>query len=109
MSAYESKAWLQYYPEWTPHSLDYGNTTLLDLFDNNLKVNGDKSATYFFGRSQNYSELDRQVRAAAAGLKAFGVRPGDRVAIVAPNSPQYIAAFYAILKLGAQVVLHNPL
>ncbi|MDK8474424.1 MULTISPECIES: long-chain-fatty-acid--CoA ligase [Corynebacterium] len=109
MSAYESKAWLQYYPEWTPHSLDYGNTTLLDLYDNNLKVNGDKSATYFFGRSQNYSELDRQVRAAAAGLKAFGVRPGDRVAIVAPNSPQYIAAFYAILKLGAQVVLHNPL
>lgn len=109
MSAYESKAWLQYYPEWTPHSLDYGTTTLLDLYDNNLEVNGDKSATYFFGRTQNYSELDRQVRAAAAGLKAFGVRPGDRVAIVAPNSPQYIAAFYAILKLGAQVVLHNPL
>ena len=51
MSAYESKAWLQYYPEWTPHSLDYGNTTLLDLFDNNLKVNGEKAATYFFGRS----------------------------------------------------------
>ena len=109
MSAYESQAWLQYYPEWTPHTLDYGDTTLLDIYDNNLEVNADKPATYFFGRTQTYAELDRQVRAAAAGLKAFGVRPGDRVAIVAPNSPQYIAAFYAILKLGAQVVLHNPL
>ena len=109
MSAYESQAWLQYYPEWTPHHLEYGDTTLLDIYDNNLEVNGDKPATYFFGRTQTYAELDRQVRAAAAGLKAFGVRPGDRVAIVAPNSPQYIAAFYAILKLGAQVVLHNPL
>ena len=89
MSAYESQAWLQYYPEWTPHTLDYGDTTLLDIYDNNLKINADRPATYFFGRTQSYAELDRQVRAAAAGLKAFGVRPGDRVAIVAPNSPQW--------------------
>ncbi len=109
MSAYESKAWLQFYPEWTPHSLEYGETTLLDIYDNNLAINADKSATYFFGRTQTFAELDRQVRRAAAGLKAFGVRPGDRVAIVAPNCPQHIAAFYAVLKLGATVVLHNPL
>ncbi|OFN41341.1 long-chain fatty acid--CoA ligase [Corynebacterium sp. HMSC072G08] len=109
MSAYESKAWLQYYPEWTPHTLDYGDTTLLDIYDNNLAINADKPATYFFGKTQTYTELDRQVRRAAAGLRAFGVREGDRVAIVAPNAPQTVAAFYAVLKLGATVVLHNPL
>ncbi|WP_293769741.1 long-chain-fatty-acid--CoA ligase [uncultured Corynebacterium sp.] len=109
MSAFESKAWLQYYPEWTPRSLDYGDTTLLDIYDNNLAINADKSATYFFGKTQSFAELDRQVRRAAAGLRAFGVRPGDRVAIVAPNCPQYVAAFYAVLKLGAIAVLHNPL
>ena len=109
MSAVDSKAWLQFYPEWTPHSLDYGDTTLLDVYDNNLAINPDKPATYFFGRTQTFSDLDRQVRRAAAGLRAFGVRPGDRVAIVAPNCPQYVAAFYAILKLGAVAVLHNPL
>ncbi|APT86034.1 long-chain-fatty-acid--CoA ligase [Corynebacterium flavescens] len=109
MSAVDSKAWLQFYPEWTPHSLDYGETTLLDVYDNNLAINPDKPATYFFGRTQTFSDLDRQVRRAAAGLRAFGVRPGDRVAIVAPNCPQYVAAFYAILKLGAVAVLHNPL
>ncbi|MEX3564063.1 long-chain-fatty-acid--CoA ligase [Corynebacterium phoceense] len=109
MLAYESKAWLQYYPEWTPHTLDYGDTTLLDIYDNNLAINADKPATYFFGKTQTYTELDRQVRRAAAGLRAFGVREGDRVAIVAPNAPQTVAAFYAVLKLGATVVLHNPL
>ena len=71
MSAYETKAWLQYYPEWTPHTLDYGDTTLLDIYDNNLKINADRPATYFFGRTQSYAELDRQVRAAAAGCLLY--------------------------------------
>ena len=44
MSASENKTWLSHYPEWTPHSLDYGDTTLLDVYDNNLAINGHKSA-----------------------------------------------------------------
>ena len=109
MSAFETKAWLQHYPEWTPHSLDYGETTLLDIYDNNLAINAEKPATWFFGRTQSYADLDRQVNRAAAGLKAFGVRPGDRVALVMPNCPQHVAAFWAVLKLGGIVVEHNPL
>ncbi|MHA2787958.1 long-chain-fatty-acid--CoA ligase [Corynebacterium sp. S7] len=109
MSAFESKAWLDHYTPWTPHTLDYGDTTLLDLYDNNLAINAEKPATWFFGRRQTYDELDKVVRRTAAGLKAFGVRPGDRVAIMLPNCPQHIAAFYAVLKLGATVVEHNPL
>lgn len=109
MSAYESKAWLKSYAPWTPHSLEYGDTTLLDVYDNNLAINADKTATNFFGRTQTYAELDKWVRRAAAGLRAFGVRPGDRVAILLPNCPQHLVAFYAVLKLGATVVEHNPL
>ncbi|AKK04063.1 long-chain-fatty-acid--CoA ligase [Corynebacterium epidermidicanis] len=109
MSAFETKAWLNEYAEWTPPHLDYGDLTLLDSYDNTLAIHGDRVATTFFGRSQTYAELDAQVRRAAAGLRAFGVRPGDRVAILLPNCPQHIIAFYAILKLGATVVEHNPL
>lgn len=109
MSAFETKAWLQHYPEWTPHTLDYNQTTLLDIYDNNLAINADKPATNFFNRTQTYGDLDREVRRVAAGLRAFGVRPGDRVILMLPNCPQHIAAFYAILKLGATVVEHNPL
>lgn len=109
MSAFESRAWLEHYTPWTPHSLDYGDTTLLDIYENNLAINADKPATWFFGKRQTYGELDKAVRRTAAGLKAFGVRPGDRVAIMLPNCPQHIAAFYAVLLLGATVVEHNPL
>ncbi len=104
-----NRPWLQHYPEWVPHNLEYGDTTLLDVYDNNLALNADKPATYFFGKTQTYAELDKQVRRAASGLRAFGVRPGDRVAILLPNCPQHLAAFYAVLKLGATVVEHNPL
>ncbi|WP_276908262.1 long-chain-fatty-acid--CoA ligase [Corynebacterium riegelii] len=103
------KPWLQYYPEWTDHTLEYSEITLARLYDENLEKNAEKPATRFFGRGQTYAELDREVRRAAAGLKAFGVRPGDRVAIMLPNCPQHVAAFYAVQKLGGVVVEHNPL
>ncbi|QNE88820.1 long-chain fatty acid--CoA ligase [Corynebacterium incognita] len=109
MSAFETKAWLQYYPDWADAQLPYGETTLLDVYEENLTRNADKPATYFFGRQMTFGDIDVQVRRAAAGLKAFGVRPGDRVAILLPNCPQHIIAFYAVLKLGAIVVEHNPL
>ncbi len=109
MSAYETKKWLHYYPDWTPHSLDYGDTTLLDVYSNNLALNKDKPATYFFGRQTSYGDLDKQVRTAAAGLRALGVRSGDRVAIALPNCTQHVVAYWAVLMLGATVVEHNPL
>src|SRR5699024_9474478 len=101
MSAFDTKAWTQHYAPWTPHELEYSDDTLASIYDRNLERNADKPATYFFGRGQSYRELDQQVRAAAAGLKAFGIRPGDRVAIILPNCPQHLAAFVAIQKLGA--------
>lgn len=109
MSASETKAWLSSYSEWTPAELGYGDTTLLDVYDDNLAVRPEKTATWFFGKSLTYAEIDQQVRSAAAGLRAFGVRPGDRVALALPNCPQHVIAFWAILKLGAAVVEHNPL
>src|SRR5690625_6260848 len=78
MSASETKAWTKLYAPWTDHELEYGDDTLASIYDRNLELNADKPASYFFGRGQSYKELDQQVRAAAAGLKAFGIRPGDR-------------------------------
>ncbi|HAT1173677.1 TPA: long-chain fatty acid--CoA ligase [Corynebacterium striatum] len=108
MGAFDNAAWLQHYAEWTPHSIDYGDTTLVDIYTNNLAVNAANPATYFFGKTMTYADLDAQVRAAAASLKAFGIRPGDNVAILLPNCPQHLIAFYAITRLGATVVEHNP-
>ncbi|GAB3944643.1 long-chain-fatty-acid--CoA ligase [Corynebacterium tapiri] len=109
MSAAETKAWLSSYSEWTPASLDYGSMTLNDVYRHRLEEHLDKPATWFFGRTTTYGELDKQVKGAAAGLRALGVRTGDRVVLAMPNCPQHVAAYYAILSLGAVVVEHNPL
>ncbi|MET0296341.1 MAG: long-chain-fatty-acid--CoA ligase, partial [Microbacterium sp.] len=66
-------------------------------------------ALEFFGAETSYRELGEQIERAAEGLRRLGVRKGDRVAIVLPNCPQHVVAFYAVLRLGAIVVEHNPL
>lgn len=109
MVANPEKPWLKFYPEWTAHSLDYGDDTLDDIYEANLAKNSGLPATRFFGKGQTYGELDAQVRAAAVGLQKLGVSKGDRVAILLPNCPQHVVAFFAVQKLGAVVVEHNPL
>ncbi|SDM07594.1 long-chain acyl-CoA synthetase [Corynebacterium mycetoides] len=109
MSSDEHKPWLESYTPWTPPSLNYGSVTLADVYARNLEANGDKPATRFFGRRLTYAELDTHVRRAAAGLATLGVKPGDRVAIMLPNCPQHVVAFYAVQLLGAVAVEHNPL
>jgi long-chain acyl-CoA synthetase len=70
---------------------------------------GDGVALDFFGAETTYTELADQVSRAAEALRAVGVQAGDRVALVLPNCPQHVVAFYAALRLGAVVVEHNPL
>jgi long-chain acyl-CoA synthetase len=63
----------------------------------------------FLGRRTTYAEVARTVARVACGLQKNGVRPGTRVALFLPNSPQLVFAFFAVLKAGATVVNCNPL
>jgi long-chain acyl-CoA synthetase len=56
------------------------------------------------GRRVGYAELDRASAHVAARLAADGIGPGDRVALMAPNVPEFAAAYYGILRAGAVVV-----
>lgn len=69
----------------------------------------DRPALRFFGRRITYRELWRQVESFARGLVARGIVPGDRVALVLPNSPQMVIGYFGALRAGAVVVPTNPL
>ncbi|WP_238695204.1 AMP-binding protein [Ornithinimicrobium flavum] len=69
----------------------------------------DRVAIDFLGATTTYAALLAWVEAAAEVLRGLGVRPGDRVAVILPNCPQHVVAFYAITSLGATVAEHNPL
>lgn len=68
----------------------------------------DRVATDFLGRATTYRELADQVARGAQALLDLGVKAGDRVAIVLPNSASHVVAFHATLRIGAVAVEHNP-
>lgn len=101
--------WAASYAPGVPLHLDYGDTTVLDLWEVAARHHADRPALDFLGRVSTYADVDAEVQRVAGGLHALGVRPGDNVALVMPNCPQNVIAFFAVLRLGATVVEHNPL
>ncbi len=103
------RPWTASYAPGVPEDLDPQSGSLVDILDASARDYPDAPALEFFGRTTSYAELSAEVTRVAAALAAHGVRAGDPVAIVLPNCPQHIVAFYAVLRLGAVVVEHNPL
>ncbi|MGG7462809.1 long-chain-fatty-acid--CoA ligase [Plantibacter sp. YIM 135347] len=109
MNQYADRPWLSSYAKGVPAEIDEQTQSLVDMLDASVKHYGHKVALEFFGAETTYAELGEQVSHAAEGLRKLGVKPGDRIALVLPNCPQHVVAFYAALRLGAIVIEHNPL
>jgi long-chain acyl-CoA synthetase len=103
------RPWLSSYAEGVPHEIELPTGSLFDLLEASVSEFGDNVALEFFGATTTYAELGEQILRAAEGLRLLGVQKGDTVALVLPNCPQHVVAFYAVLRLGAIVVEHNPL
>ena len=105
-----TRPWLAHYDSDVPHSLaPYPEKTLLDYLTPLARDHGAKPALLFKGASFSYAELEAQSDAFAAALAACGVRPGDRVALLLPNCPQFFIAEFGAWKAGAVVVPLNPI
>ncbi|MCW2606258.1 MAG: Long-chain-fatty-acid--CoA ligase, partial [Frankiales bacterium] len=108
-SPYDARPWLASYPERVPHDYDFPTVPVTRLLDDAAASFPTGPALAFLGTTLTYRELRQQVDAFASALQGLGVTKGDRVAIVLPNCPQNVIAFFATLRLGAVVVQHNPL
>lgn len=109
MSIDTPRPWLASYAPGVPHDIEEPTGSLSDIVEESARRFPKQVALEFFGRTTTYAELDEQILRAANGLRKLGVSAGDRVAIVLPNCPQHVVAFYAVLRLGAIAVEHNPL
>ena len=103
------RPWLDSYAPGVPHEIPLPTGSLADLIAESVRTYPDRPALEFFGRETTYAELGDQIDRAAEGLRRLGVSPGDTVALVLPNCPQHVVAFYAVLRLGGIVIEHNPL
>ena len=104
-----ARPWLDSYAYGVPVEIDEVTQTLPEMLRASARRYGHQTALVFFGRETTYRDLKRRVDRVAGTLHRLGVGPGDRVALVLPNCPQHVIAFYAVLRLGAIVVEHNPL
>ncbi|MGQ7310075.1 long-chain-fatty-acid--CoA ligase [Microbacterium arabinogalactanolyticum] len=103
------RPWTASYAEGVPEDLAPVSGSLIDIVEASVRDYPDAPALQFFGAETTYRQMQDAIDRAANGLRELGVKAGDPVAIVLPNSPQHIIAFYAVLRLGAVVVEHNPL
>ncbi|HEV7948938.1 MAG TPA: long-chain-fatty-acid--CoA ligase [Glaciihabitans sp.] len=109
MSNTDERPWLANYQPGVPADIEMPTESLIHMLENSVAEAASFPALEFFGRRTTYADLGDQINRAAEGLRQLGVRAGDRVALILPNCPQHVVAFYAILRLGAVVVEHNPL
>ncbi|HGL4259541.1 AMP-binding protein [Burkholderia dolosa] len=102
--------WYASYPPGVPHEIDVTQyTSLVQFFDECTTRFAERVAYVSAGASMTYRTLAQKVDAFASYLQSIGIQPGDRVAIMLPNTFQYPVALFGTLKAGAIVVNVNPL
>jgi long-chain acyl-CoA synthetase len=107
--SYQQKPWLKFYDDGVPEVVNFVDCSLNDYFDEAIKKYPNRIAYISQGYEMTYKELGDIVYRFATCLSDFGINKGDRVAIHLPNILQCVAAYYAIIKIGGIVVMHNPL
>ncbi len=85
------------------------NTTFGQLIHGAVAEAADRPALIWEGGRMTYGELGAAVGALQAGLRQLGVAPGDRLAMMFPNVPQFVVTFFAAQACGAEVVPLNVL
>ncbi len=101
--------WVRFYDQGVPPSLTYPEKTLGNFLDHSAAGFPDSTALLFFGKKVTYAELNSLTNRFSNALSSLGVRKGDRVALMLPNVPQMVIAYFGSLRLGAIAVPTNPL
>lgn len=98
-----------YWPSALPAHLTVPETSVPYNLEVSAARYAAKPALVFYGSSISYARLHTEVNRLAAWLQQQGVRKGDRVILNLQNSPQFVIAYYAILRADALVVPVNPM
>ncbi len=105
----EDRPWFKFYDPGVRNHLDYPDVPLFHFLEESAHKYPERPCTIFRGGKITYAEMDELTDKLAAALIASGVNKGEPVSIFMPNTPQFVIAYYAILKAGGIVVATNLL
>jgi long-chain acyl-CoA synthetase len=100
--------WIAHYDKGVPATIDYPKEPLFHFLDESARKYPDRACTIFKGAAISFREMNIITDHIAAGLTGMGVKKGDRIGIFMPNIPQFVMAYFGILKAGGVVVAINP-
>ncbi len=103
------RSWISRYDPGVSATVDYPEWTIPDLLRRSASRFPESPALFFYGTRISFRELNDLSTRFARGLRRLGVQTGDRVALMLPNIPQAVIAYYGVLKAGAVVTPTNPL
>ncbi|MFD7521609.1 long-chain-fatty-acid--CoA ligase [Paenibacillus chitinolyticus] len=104
-----ARPWLHHYESEVASTYEYPRHNLAYFLVQAAGKNPQLPALYFMGKKIKYGQLMEACYRFANGLRQLGVKKGERVAIMLPNCPQSVIAYYGALLAGAVVVQTNPL
>lgn len=102
------RPWLKYYDSRTPYRIKQPTVPLPRLLEATARRFGKTAAFDYLGGRMTWRELDKQANRFANGLSTLRVQPGERVLLTMPNIPQWLIAYFGVLKAGAVAVLADP-
>jgi long-chain acyl-CoA synthetase len=105
----KSKPQSRFWPADVPESLAYPQVPLYELLRKSAKTHPETAAIAYFEGEITYAELDLLSDQFAAALAALGVKKGGKVAVFLPNIPQFVIAYFGVLKAGAVLTAISPL
>ena len=103
------KVWLKHYPEDIPHSIELPEVPVCQCLTDSYNASPNKVAIHFMGKDLTFKEVYESALKFANYLRSLGVEKGDRVAILLPNCPQSVIAYFGTMYAGGIVVQTNPL
>ncbi len=104
-----TRPWIAHYDPEVPHGLAPDPRPVHSLLEEAARRWPERPALIFENRTLSYSRLDRLSAVLAANLRQQGLARGERVAIMLPNTPQAVIAYWGVLRAGGTVVFTNPL
>ena len=105
----KDRPWLRHYDKGVLPKLDYPAISVIDFLEKGAREHPLNPCTLFNGARIRYGEMNALTDRLAAGFASLGIKKGDRVGLFMPNTPQFVMAYFALLKIGAIVVATNPL
>ena len=103
------RPWFSHYEPSVPRTVTVFDQPLYSLLDEAAARYPKRPALIFQNTRLSYKALHEAAERFAGALRRAGIRPGQRVAVMLPNLPQTMIAFWGVVKCGAVAVMVNPL